>query len=88
MASPPTNLFSKTDYDPNQDRENVRTLVASSFMALFGVIVLGYLGAAMFMTLDADRWSHLKEVMAVVLPAVTGTLGTALGFTSGSQCKN
>ena len=31
-----------------------------------------------------DHWQHLGEVMAIILPAVTSVLGTALGFYFGS----
>lgn len=80
-------VLSSAPYDPGPVREAVRSTVTYVFIALFAVVVLSYLAAAMWLQADDTHWARLKDVMQVILPAVAGTLGTALGFYFGSLSK-
>lgn len=88
MAKPPQqSVFSATPYDPAQAREEVRATVTYVFIGLFSMVVISYLAAAMWPHVDDAHWIRLKDVMQIVLPAVAGTLGTALGFYFGSLTR-
>ena len=83
-----SSVFSSTPYDPDPARESVRTTVTYVFIALFALVVLCYLAAAIWLQADDAHWMRLKDVMQVVLPAVAGTLGTALVFYFGSLSRS
>ena len=70
-------------YDPDRLREIIRGLVTLVAALCFLVVIVFYLIEAAH-TLD-PAWTHVKEAMQSVLPAVTSVLGTALGFYFGSQ---
>lgn len=65
----------------------VRTWVTFSLVAIFaGVLVFGGYLAAIPQTKVADAfWQNGKEFMSTALPAVTGLLGSAIGFYFGSR---
>jgi hypothetical protein len=70
-------------YDPDRLREVIRGLV-TLVAALSFLIVIGFYLMESTHTSD-PAWTHIKEAMQSVLPAVTSVLGTALGFYFGSQ---
>lgn len=71
------------DYDPEPQREAIRGRIALAAFLTFAVAVAAYLMASIFSS--PQSWPQIKEAMAVILPAVTSVLGTALGFYFGSQ---
>jgi hypothetical protein len=71
------------DYDPEPERESVRGRITLAAFLTFGVAVTAYPLASIFVS--SQSWPQIKEAMAVILPAVTSVLGTALGFYFGSQ---
>jgi ABC-type uncharacterized transport system YnjBCD permease subunit len=70
-------------YNPDPLREAIRASVTLAALAIFLAVLSYYMVEAAYV--PDDRWQRVKEVMAVVLPAVTSILGTALGFYFGSQ---
>lgn len=78
-----SNPFRTGDYNPDQAREVVRGAVAIIAVAVFLTVILFYLCSAM--RSSDPSWSHVKEAMQAILPAVTSVLGTVLGFYFGSQ---
>lgn len=76
--------FVRRPYDPEKDREWIRGAMTVVAMLVFAAVVAAYLYAALFISND-EQWSRFKEAIAVVLPAVTSVLGSALGFYFGSQ---
>ena len=74
----------QTPYDPEKGREWIRGAVTVVAMLIFAGVVGGYLYGALTIS-DSAHWDRFKEASAVVLPAVTSVLGSALGFYFGSQ---
>jgi uncharacterized membrane protein len=57
---------------------------------LFSLALVIFLGAFLFeaVTIQGNgTWAQVKEAFAIVLPALTGTLGTVLGFYFGNRLK-
>ncbi len=85
MADPfaSSSPFRTATYSPDRAREVIRGAVAIIAIAVFLTVILFYLSSALR---SADpSWSHVKEAMQAILPAVTSVLGTVLGFYFGSQ---
>ena len=78
--------FVRRPYDPERDREWIRGAMTVVAMVIFAAVVAAYLYAALAIS-GGERWNQFKEAIAVVLPAVTSVLGSALGFYFGSQKK-
>lgn len=78
-----TSPFKTADYDPEPARENIRGHITLSAAVTFFAVVAFYLFEAG--RAGEGAWSHIKEAMQGVLPAVTSVLGTVLGFYFGSQ---
>ena len=70
-------------YDPGPLREAVRASVTLIALVIFLAVISFYMIQSA--RIENDHWLRLKEVMAIILPAVTSVLGTALGFYFGSQ---
>jgi hypothetical protein len=74
--------FVLVPYDPEPRRDYVRAIVTI-------VLVLAFLGllieacVASFAT--KDHWDQTKEMLQILLPALTGLLGSALGFYFGAS---
>ena len=67
---------------------DVRLLLAFGFSALFGVTIIIALILPFLPGRDAAAtWTTLKEVLAVLLPAETGLLGSILGFYFGTKAN-
>ncbi len=69
-------------YSPERQRDNVRLIVACGFL-----LILGYL--VVFSTVEAAsypaHWSQTKEMLQIILPALTGIIGTVIGFYFGTS---
>ncbi len=72
-------------YSPERQRDRVRLVVACGFL-----IILGYL--IVFSTVEAAsypaHWSQTKEMLQIILPALTGIIGTVIGFYFGTSTVN
>ncbi len=60
---------------------------------LFSLALIAFLGIYLYdaVTIASpagnNTWSQTKEAFAVILPALTGTLGTVIGFYFGNRNK-
>jgi len=57
---------------------------------LFSVALIAFLGLYLFFAVHIQgngTWAQTKEAFAVILPALTGTLGTVIGFYFGNRNK-
>jgi len=58
---------------------------------LFSIALVTFLGFFLYdaATITSDgTWQHTKEAFGVILPALTGTLGTVIGFYFGNRKNN
>lgn len=69
-------------YDPTRHREWVRGLLAGGLAVVFGIVVLGSLGAVVVRGAQVEAVTSLLEV---ILPPVVALTGTAIGFYFGGQ---
>lgn len=67
-------------YSPERQRDWVRLIVACGLL-----LILGYL--VVFSTIEATswpaHWNQTKEMLQIILPALTGVIGTVIGFYFG-----
>ena len=57
---------------------------------LFSIALVAFLGFYLYsaVTIGSDpTWQRIKEAFGVILPALTGTLGTVIGFYFGNRNK-
>lgn len=68
-------------YRPERQRDWVRTIVTVGLLStLCGVIFW----ACKESISSASQWSQTKEMLQIILPAVTGLLGSVIGFYFGT----
>ena len=80
-VNPPPSLFKTSRLPPEDWLRIVVTL-------LFSVALVVFLGVFLYdaVTIQGNgTWSQTKEAFAVILPALTGTLGTVIGFYFGNR---
>lgn len=72
-------------YNPERKKESVRAWVTGSLLGAFILLI----GVAMSVAAigSKEHWDETKEMLQTLLPAVTGLLGSALGFYFGAQSK-
>lgn len=63
-------------------REDIRGALAVTFTIFFGVTLAAGFVAAM---VGGEAWTNGRDFLQVALPAITGLLGSAVGFYFGSQ---
>jgi hypothetical protein len=66
--------FELKPYDPEPRRDWVRASVTVG-------LVVGFLA----LLATKDHWDQTKEMLQILLPALTGLLGSALGFYFGTK---
>ena len=57
---------------------------------LFSAALVAFLGLYLYYSVsisDKESWARVKEAFGVILPALTGTLGTVIGFYFGKGSK-
>jgi hypothetical protein len=62
-------------------------IVVTLLFSLALVLFLGFYLYEAVTTADEGNWQRTKEAFGVVLPALTGTLGTVIGFYFGNRNK-
>jgi hypothetical protein len=73
------------DYNPEQDREQMRGTIARMLLwLLIAVIVLSF---AVLACSDDKRWVYLKEFLTIVFGPLTTLIGAVTGFYYGSVQK-
>ncbi|MBE7157750.1 MAG: hypothetical protein INR62_04840 [Rhodospirillales bacterium] len=72
-------------YSPERQRDRVRLVVAVGLLGILGYLVI-------FATIEAAsypaHWTQTKEMLQIILPAVTGIIGTVIGFYFGTAAVN
>jgi hypothetical protein len=71
-------------YDPAEDREKVRGLIAVDMTVLFAVIMVAFVAAAISGLMPADG---LEKLAGLVISPVSGLLGAVAGFYYGEQSR-
>jgi hypothetical protein len=74
--------FELKPYDPEPRRDWVRASVTVGLVVGF-LALLADACVASFAT--KDHWDQTKEMLQILLPALTGLLGSALGFYFGTK---
>jgi hypothetical protein len=69
-------------YDPEPRRDWVRATVTIGLVIAF-LLLMGDAGVAAFAV--KEHWEQTKEMLQILLPALTGLLGSALGFYFGTK---
>ncbi len=68
-------------YSPERQRDYVRLSVTVGLLAIFGYLVV-------FASIESAswpaHWQQTKEMLQIILPAITGIIGTVIGFYFGS----
>lgn len=68
-------------YSPEKQRDYVRLTVTIGLL-----VILGYL--VVFASIESAswpaHWQQTKEMLQIILPAITGIIGTVIGFYFGS----
>jgi hypothetical protein len=78
------NLQAFPPYDPAEDREKARRLLAYALLALLALVVVALLFANFF---DWSSLGETKDLAASILSPIVVLVGTALGFYFGGQGK-
>jgi hypothetical protein len=71
-------------FDPTQDREVVRKILALGFLALLFFTVGGIM---LPVTFGSREWSEVESMAASLLPSVLGVGGTVLAFYFASSSQ-
>lgn len=61
------------------------TLIQEAVRAIVTVLFIGMLAYVIYYAAHGPNWKDQKDWLGVVLPAVTGLLGSALGFYFGTR---
>jgi hypothetical protein len=84
-GAPPSGPTLK-DYNPEEDREQMRGRIAQLLLwLLITVVVLSFI---VISWCDKDRWSYLKEFLTIVFGPLTTLIGAVTGFYYGSVQKS
>lgn len=71
-------------YSPEKQRDSVRLIVTIGLLLLLGwVVVWACIESASW----KDHWERTKEMLQIILPALTGLIGSVVGFYFGSGVK-
>jgi hypothetical protein len=85
LAEEPEAHLRLEPFDPQRKQESVRAWVTGTLLAALFVLLI--FSAAVAAIGSKDHWEETKEMLQILLPAVTGLLGSALGFYFGTQTK-
>jgi len=72
-------------YNPERKKDSVRAWVTGSLLGAFVLLIAAAIAVSALGS--RERWDETKEMLQILLPAVTGLLGSALGFYFGAQSK-
>ena len=71
---------SANNYDPNHKREQVRGTIA---WFLLGILLLTIVFAFTALALTWTEYDNIKDMLGILLPPITGLVGSAIGFYFG-----
>jgi hypothetical protein len=87
--APATRSFGKgyalVPYNPQRQYDYVRMVVTVGLLALFGFVVVW---VALKSSASKDVWTQTKDMLQIILPALTALIGSVLGFYFGTQRNN
>ncbi len=69
-------------YNPEPRRDHVRAIVTIALVVAFLALLTDACVAALA---TPEHWTQTKEMLQILLPALTGLLGSALGFYFGTK---
>ncbi len=72
-------------YLPEKQRDYVRLTVTVGLLLIFGYLVVF---ASIESTSWPSHWQQTKEMLQIILPAVTGIIGSVIGFYFGSAAAS
>ena len=72
-------------YNPQRQYDYVRLIVTVGLLALFAFVVVW---VAVKSSGSEDVWKRTKDMLQIVLPALTALMGSVLGFYFGTQKNN
>ena len=72
------------NYNPEKRRDYVRLVISVGLLLILGFVVVW---ACVESASWKDDWEQTKEMLQIVLPAIVGLIGSALGFYFGSSGK-
>lgn len=85
ISAPPEGKLEATPYVAEKQRDYVRLIVTVGLLLMFAwVIVWASVESASW----KDHWAQTKEMLQIILPALTGLIGSVLGFYFGSKGEN
>ncbi len=87
--APSVTVADTQKYAPERQRDVVRLIVTCGLLCILGYLVV-------FATIESasypSHWAQTKELLQILLPALTGIIGTVIGFyfgtVSAGQAKN
>lgn len=71
-------------YNPEKRRDYVRLVVTVGLLLILGFVVVW---ACVESSSWKEHWEQTKEMLQIILPALLGLIGSALGFYFGSTGK-
>ncbi len=71
-------------YNPEKRRDYVRLVISVGLLLILGFVVVW---ACVESASWKEHWEQTKEMLQIVLPALVGLIGSALGFYFGSTGK-
>lgn len=85
LPSAITHVPEQEPYSPERQHDYVRLTVTVGLLAIFGYLVV-------FASIESAswpaHWQQTKEMLQIILPAITGIIGTVIGFYFGSAAAN
>lgn len=77
--------YTLVPYNPQRQYDHVRMIVTVGLLALFGFVIVW---VALKSSASKDTWIQTKDMLQIILPALTALIGTVLGFYFGMQRNN
>jgi len=72
------------NYNPEKRRDYVRLVISVGLLLILGFVVVW---ACVESASWKEHWEQTKEMLQIVMPAIVGLIGSALGFYFGSSEK-
>jgi hypothetical protein len=93
MPDSPFGDLPRTPFEPKGPPERSKPEDWLRFVVtlLFSVALVIFLGVFLYDAVKIegpDTWRQTKEAFGIILPALTGTLGTVIGFYFGNKDKS
>jgi len=70
-----------SNYIPEKKRDDVRLIVTVGLLLMFAWVIVW---ASIESASSKDHWDQTKDMLQIILPALTGLIGSVLGFYFGS----